>query len=206
MKILRNKSRRVKECVYTCILSCLHSHEVPKWRRCIVRNGWRIELLAKILEENKSLFFSATFYYASLLWHLKVQTARRLTPHANRPLERKLYGKILRYIFFCNFNCVWRIFGHDLPRIRWDGKQFNGSLLTVVLEKFYTISVVSGVNGSIWLPPLEESSMHRTIAHTALSATYVSAEGRIQSVLTKPCHQAFFGSVSEWDYIERQKN
>ena len=122
------------------------------WRRCIVRNGWRIELLAKILEENKSLLFSATFYYASSLWHLKVQTARRLTSHVNRPLERKLYGKILRYIFFCNFNCVWRIFGHDLPRIRWDGKQFNGSLLTVVLEKFYTISVVSGVNGSIWLP------------------------------------------------------
>ena len=100
----------------------------------------------------KSLLFSATFYYASSLWHLKVQTARRLTSHVNRPLERKLYGKILRYIFFCNFNCVWRIFGHDLPRIRWDGKQFNGSLLTVVLEKFYTISVVSGVNGSIWLP------------------------------------------------------
>ena len=73
---------------------------MPKWSRCIVRNGWRIELLAKILEENKSLFFSATFYYASLLWHLKVQTARRLTSHANRPLERKLYGKILRYILF----------------------------------------------------------------------------------------------------------
>ena len=179
---------------------------MPKWRRCIVRNGWRIELLAKILEENKSLLFSATFYYASSLWHLKVRTARRLTSHVNRPLERKLYGKILRYIFFCNFNCVWRIFGHDLPRIRWDGKQFNGSLLTVVLEKFYTICVVSGVNESIWLPPLEESLMHRTSAHAALSATYVSAEGRLQSVLTKPCHQAFFGSVSEWDYIESQKN
>ena len=117
------------------------------------QNGWRIELLAKILEENKSLFFSATFYYASLLWHLKVQTARRLTPHANRPLERKLYGKILRYIFFCNFNCVWRIFGHDLPRIRWDGKQFNGSLLTVVLEKFFIPLVLSLASTEVFDSP-----------------------------------------------------
>ena len=38
--------------------SKLHSFFMPKWRRCTVRNGQRIEVLKKNLEENELRFFS----------------------------------------------------------------------------------------------------------------------------------------------------
>ena len=44
---------------------------MPKWKRYTVRNGWRFELLAKILEEN-NLRFPATFYHTSSQLNLKL--------------------------------------------------------------------------------------------------------------------------------------
>ena len=41
--------------------STVHSHVMPKWRRCTVRNGYRIQLLAENLEENKLGFFRQRF-------------------------------------------------------------------------------------------------------------------------------------------------
>ena len=56
------------------------------------------------------------------------------------------------------------------------------------------------------LPRLREALMRRTCAHTTLSAFYNSAEGWVQSVLTKPPHRAFFDNVPEWWSMQHQKN
>ena len=69
-------------------------------------------------------------------------------------------------IFLCN--CVWKISKHELPRIRQNGNQFNGSLLTIIPEKINIISVVSDDSWGIWPSRLGEALMHRTCAHATL--------------------------------------